>query len=134
MVDSPSNGITLCTGSLGVGHFNNLTQIAKELAPHIHFVHLRNVIRDSGLNFQEESLFNGDVDMIGVVKVLINEMMQRNKTTGKPVVLPLRPDHGHQILDDVGKENYPGYSLYGRMKNLAEIKGLTLGVMHMMNE
>lgn len=134
MVDSPSNGITLCTGSLGVGHFNNLTQIAKKLAPHIHFVHLRNVIRDSGLNFQEESLFNGDVDMIGVVKVLINEMMQRNKTTGNPVVLPLRPDHGHQILDDVGKENYPGYSLYGRMKNLAEIKGLTLGVMHMMNE
>jgi mannonate dehydratase len=132
MIDSPSNGITLCTGSLGVGHFNDLTKIASELAPHIHFVHLRNVIRDSGLNFQEETFFEGDIDMIGVVKVLVKEMQRRHAQTGEQVLLPVRPDHGHQILDDVGKENYPGYSLYGRMKNLAEIKGLTIGIMNMM--
>ncbi|WP_082116679.1 mannonate dehydratase [Kiritimatiella glycovorans] len=132
MIDSPSNGITLCTGSLGVGHFNDLTKIAAELAPHIHFVHLRNVVRDSSLNFQEETFFEGDIDMIGVVKVLVKEMQHRHAQTGEHVQLPVRPDHGHQILDDVGKENYPGYSLYGRMKNLAEIKGLTIGIMNMM--
>jgi mannonate dehydratase len=132
MIDSPSNGLTLCTGSLGVGHFNDLTKIAAELAPHIHFVHLRNVVRDSGLNFQEETFFEGDVDMIGVVKVLVNEGKRRFAETGQKLILPVRPDHGHQILDDVGKDNYPGYSLYGRMKNLAEIKGLTLGVLKMM--
>lgn len=132
MVDSPSNGVTLCTGSLGVGHFNDLTKIATEIAPHIHFVHLRNVIRDTGLNFQEETFFEGDVDMFGVVKALVKEGKRRYAQTGETWLLPVRPDHGHQILDDVGKDNYPGYSLYGRMKNLAEIKGLTLGIINMM--
>lgn len=132
MIDSPSNGVTLCTGSLGVGHFNNLTKIAAEIAPHIHFVHLRNVVRDTGLNFQEETFFEGDVDMIGVVKALVKEGKRRHQQSGETWLLPVRPDHGHQILDDVGKDNYPGYSLYGRMKNLAEIKGLTLGIINMM--
>ncbi|HKM94694.1 MAG TPA: mannonate dehydratase [Prolixibacteraceae bacterium] len=132
MVDSPSNGVTLCTGSLGVGHFNDLTKIATEIAPHIHFVHLRNVIRDTSLNFQEETFFEGDVDMFGVVKALVKEGKRRYAQTGETWLLPVRPDHGHQILDDVGKDNYPGYSLYGRMKNLAEIKGLTLGIINMM--
>ncbi|MCF8358322.1 MAG: mannonate dehydratase [Prolixibacteraceae bacterium] len=134
MIDSPSNGVTLCTGSLGVGHFNNLTEIAEKLAPCIHFVHLRNVIRDSGLNFQEETFFEGDIDMVGVVKALIEEGFRRQKETGEPCRLPVRPDHGHQMLDEIGKENYPGYSLYGRMKNLAEIKGLTIGLIHVLSE
>lgn len=129
MVDSPSNGITLCTGSLGIGHFNNLTQITHEMAPYIHFVHLRNVVRDEGLNFQEQSFFEGDVDMVGVVKELLNEGQRRAAKTGEDWILPLRPDHGHQILGDIGQENYPGYSLYGRMKNLAEIKGLIIGLL-----
>jgi len=128
MIKSPSNGITLCTGSLGAGHFNNLPAIAKELAPSIHFTHLRNLTRDSGLNFQEDTFFDGDIDMINVVKELVAEGCRREKETGEACLLPVRPDHGHQMLDDIGKENYPGYSLYGRMKNLAEIKGLTLGV------
>lgn len=130
MVDSPSNGITLCTGSLGVGHFNDLPRIAEAVAPAIHFVHLRNVVRDTGLNFQEETFFEGDIDMIAVVQALLQEGKRREAETGLEWVLPVRPDHGHQILDDVGRENYPGYSLYGRMKNLGEIKGLTLGMMH----
>ena len=134
MIESPSNGVTLCTGSLGVGHFNDLPAIAKEIAPNIHFVHLRNVVRDSGLNFQEENFFEGDIDMIAVVKELVKEGKRRKAETGEEWLVPIRPDHGHQILDDVGKENYPGYSLYGRMKNLAEIKGLTLGMLRMSEE
>jgi len=130
MITSPSNGITLCTGSLGVGHFNNIPEIVKSVAPHIHFIHLRNVVRDSGLNFQEEAFFEGDIDMIATVKAIIEEGARRKKELGEDWLLPVRPDHGHQILADVGKENYPGYSLYGRMKNLAEIKGLTLGLLN----
>ncbi len=129
MVDSPSNGITLCTGSLGVGHFNDLPGIVAAVAPSIHFVHLRNVVRDAGLNFQEETFFEGDIDMVAVVKALINEGRRRESEGGEEWIVPVRPDHGHQILGDVGKDNYPGYSLYGRMKNLAEIKGLTLGLL-----
>lgn len=132
MIESTSNGVTLCTGSLGVGHFNDLPAIAKEIAPNIHFVHLRNVIRDSGLNFQEDNFFDGDIDMIGVVKELVKEGKRRMNETGEEWLVPIRPDHGHQILEDVGKDNYPGYSLYGRMKNLAEIKGLTLGIINML--
>ncbi len=130
MVESPSNGVTLCTGSLGVGHFNDLPQIVEAIAPAIHFVHLRNVIRDASLNFQEETFFEGDIDMIAVVKALL-EVGRSREAAGRPEWhVPIRPDHGHQILDEVGKENYPGYSLYGRMKNLAEIKGLTLGLLN----
>ncbi|MDA3930444.1 MAG: mannonate dehydratase [Prolixibacteraceae bacterium] len=132
MIKSPSNGITLCTGSLGVGHFNKLPEIVKALAPNIHFVHLRNVVRDSDLNFQEDTFFEGDIDMIATVKELIKEGKRREAETGEQWVVPLRPDHGHQMLADLGQENYPGYSLYGRMKNLAEIKGLTLGVINLM--
>lgn len=128
MVDSPANGVTLCTGALGSGIFNDLPHVIEAVASSIHFVHLRNVIRDAGFNFQEDGFFDGDIDMIAVVKALLNEGKQREKECGAEWVLPIRPDHGHQILGDVGMENYPGYSLYGRMKNLAEIKGLTLGL------
>lgn len=131
MVKSPSNGITLCTGSLGAGYFNNLQKIVHALSPNIHFTHLRNLTRDADLNFQEDTFFDGNIDMIEVVKELVREGMRREKETGENCLLPVRPDHGHQMLDDIGKENYPGYSLYGRMKNLAEIKGLTLGVINM---
>jgi mannonate dehydratase len=129
MIKSPSNGITLCTGSLGVGHFNNVPEIVSQMAPNIHFVHLRNVIRDKQLNFKEENFFEGDIDMIEVVKKLVKEGLRRKAELNEEWQLPVRPDHGHQILEDIGKENYPGYSLYGRMKNLAEIKGLTQGLL-----
>jgi mannonate dehydratase len=129
MIKSPSNGITLCTGSLGVGHFNNVPEIVSQMAPNIHFVHLRNVIRDKQLNFKEENFFEGDIDMIEVVKNLVKEGLRRKAELNEEWQLPVRPDHGHQILEDIGKENYPGYSLYGRMKNLAEIKGLTQGLL-----
>ena len=128
MVDSPSNGIAFCTGSLGTGHFNDLPEMAKAIAPSIHFVHLRNVVRDAGLNFQEEAFFEGDIDMPAVVKALLEEGLRRESVYGCEWIVPMRPDHGHQMLDEVGKENYPGYSLYGRMVNLAQIKGLVTGL------
>lgn len=127
MQPSLSNGITLCTGSLGAGHYNELPAIAEELAGQIHFLHLRNVVRDKSLNFREEKLLEGDVDVIQVLKVLLREGQRRRKA-GETWELPLRPDHGHQLLGDLGQENYPGYSLYGRMKNLAEIRGLVAGL------
>lgn len=134
MVESPSNGVTLCTGSLGVGHFNNIPEIVKAVAENIHFVHLRNVVRDPDLNFQEDTFFEGDIDMVETMKELVREGKRREAASGEEWIVPLRPDHGHQMLGDLGKENYPGYSLYGRMKNLAEIKGLAIGVMSLMED
>lgn len=124
LIDSPSNGITLCTGSWGTLHTNDLVEMAKELAHRINFVHLRNVTCDADLNFTEVYLLEGNVDMFGVVKGLVDGFGDRK--------VPVRPDHGNQMLDDLGKKNAPGYSLYGRMKGLAEIKGLEAGIRGMM--
>ncbi len=126
--DSVNNGITLCTGSLGAGHFNDVASIAKKLSKRINFAHLRNVSRDESLNFHENYLFEGDVDMYEVMEILVLEGINRKKEGRSDWQIPMRPDHGNQMLGDVGKENYPGYSLYGRMKNMAEIRGLELGI------
>lgn len=131
-VDSPANGITLCTGSLGAGYFNDLPLMAKTLAPRIYFTHLRNVQRDERKNFREEYFFDGDIDMFEVVKTLLLEMKRRREEEGDDRLIPVRPDHGHQMLGDLGQTNYPGYGLYGRMKTLAEIKGLTYGIEKML--
>jgi mannonate dehydratase len=131
-VDSRANGITLCTGSLGAGHFNDLPAMAKALAPRIYFTHLRNVQRDEKKNFREEYFFDGDIDMFEVIKTLLLEMKRRKEEEGDGQLIPVRPDHGHQMLGDLGQKNYPGYGLYGRMKTLAEIKGLTLGIEKML--
>lgn len=126
--DCPNNGITLCTGSLGAGFFNDVPAVAKKFAHRINFAHLRNVSRDEGLNFNEEFFFEGDVDMYEVMKVLVQEEQNRIINGRADWQIPMRPDHGNQMLGDIGKDNYPGYSLYGRMKNLAEIRGLEIGV------
>lgn len=127
-IDSMSNGITLCTGSFGAGHFNNLSEMAKELAPRINFAHLRNVKRDTDYNFREDYLFEGDVDIYAVLKTIVEEEERRKKEGRNDFSIPVRPDHGNQMLGDIGKDNNPGYSLYGRMKGLAEIRGLELGI------
>lgn len=128
-VPSPSNGITLCTGSLGAGYFNDLPEIAEKLADKIHFAHLRNVYRDENLDFLEKNLFEGDVNIVRVVSNLLNESKRRNSLGQNNSLIPIRPDHGSQMLGDIGKENYPGYGLYGRMKSLAEIRGLEAGLL-----
>lgn len=129
-VPSPSNGLTLCTGSLGAGYENDLNKISKDFAHRVHFAHLRNVERDVDKNFREDCLFEGDIDILEVSKNLLKESIKRSKTDRKDVKIPMRPDHGYQMLDDIKKENYPGYGLYGRMKGLAEIRGLEMGLLN----
>jgi mannonate dehydratase len=129
VVDSPSNGITLCTGSFGAGYSNDLVEIAHKLAHRINFVHLRNVSCDATGNFMENNHLEGNVDMYGVVKELVLEETRRQESGRKDWQMPMRPDHGHLMLDDqIKAKTNPGYSLIGRMKGLAELRGLELGV------
>ncbi len=132
-IDSFSNGITLCTGSWGAGYFNDLSVMAKELSHRINFAHLRNVKRDTDYNFSEDYLFDGDVDIYQVLKTLVLEEENRKKLGRGDFSIPVRPDHGNQMMGDIGKDNNPGYSLYGRMKGLAEIRGLELGIRRSLN-
>jgi len=125
-VPSPANGLCYCTGSLGARPDNDLTGIIKRLGEHIHFLHLRNTKRDAEGNFFEADHLGGDADMFEIVRELLLLMKQRN------VSLPVRPDHGHQMLDDLHKTTYPGYSCIGRLKGLAELRGLQYGLSRLM--
>jgi mannonate dehydratase len=123
-----NNGFTLCTGSLGAGFQNNCTAIAKQLSPYIQFTHPRNVIRDKEGNFSEVPLFEGDIDIPAIMQILILEEENRKKMGRADWQIPIRPDHGNLMLDDIGRDYYPGYSLYGRLKNIAELRGLEVGI------
>jgi mannonate dehydratase len=127
-VPSPANGLTFCTGSFGAAHSNDLPLMAEKLAHRINFLHIRNVKRDAQFNFQEEDLTKGDIDIAGILKTMIKEDLRRAETQKGYLGLPVRPDHGARILGDFNENYYPGYTLYGRMKNLAEIRGMELGI------
>jgi len=127
-VDAHENGITFCTGSLGAGAHNDVPAMARHFAPRIHFVHLRNVVKEPEGSFMEAEHLAGDTDMIAVIAALLEEQSRR-KSAGLPDWrLPFRPDHGHELLDDAGKGSFPGYSAIGRLKGLAELRGVMTAI------
>ncbi|NCH55677.1 mannonate dehydratase [Cronobacter muytjensii] len=127
-VDSIYNGFTMCTGSYGVRADNDLVRMVETFADRIHFTHLRATCREANpKTFHEAAHLYGDVDMVAVVKAILTEE-QRRKKAGDLRPIPFRPDHGHQMLDDLRKKTNPGYSAIGRLKGLAEVRGVELAL------
>lgn len=125
---SHSNGLTFCTGSLGARPGNDLPAMARRFADRIHFAHLRNVTKDPDGSFEEADHLGGDVDMVAVVRVLLQEQKRRRDAGAEDWRIPFRPDHGRELLDDVGKPTHPGYPAIGRLRGLAEIRGVMMAI------
>ena len=127
--DSPANGLTFCTGSYGTRAENDLPAMVREFGPRIHFAHLRNVTREPDGSFHEADHLGGSTDMPAVVIALLEEQERRIAEGREDWQIPFRPDHGHLMADDIDKERInPGYSLIGRLRGLAELRGVMQGV------
>jgi mannonate dehydratase len=127
---TPANGLTLCVGSFGARADNDLLAMIREFAPRIHFAHLRQVQREADGSFCEAEHLNGSSDMIGAIRALLEEETHRRRAERHDHEIPMRPDHGHLLADDIHKNVNPGYSLVGRLKGLAEIRGAVRGLQH----
>ncbi|MEF2552767.1 mannonate dehydratase [Aurantimonas sp. A2-1-M11] len=127
-VPSPANGLTLCSGSLGANPANDVPAIAARFADKIHFAHLRNVAKDPDGSFEEADHLAGDTDMVALVRVLMAEERRRLAEGRADATIPMRPDHGHELLSDIGRGTHPGYPVIGRMRGLAELRGVMAAV------
>ena len=128
--DSPANGLTLCTGSLGAGPKNDIIEIARTHSGKIHFAHLRNVRKDLDGYFEEAAHLEGDTDMVKVCQILLQEEQSRCSKGRSDWNIPFRPDHGHAILSDVDRKFFPGYPLVGRLRGLSELRGIVHALSH----
>ncbi|MDU8927036.1 mannonate dehydratase [Alisedimentitalea sp. MJ-SS2] len=126
--DSIANGLTLCAGSLGAHPENDVPAIARRFAERIHFAHLRNVAKEPDGSFEEAAHLAGDTDMPALISALLTEEQRRQEAGCVDCEIPFRPDHGHELLSDVGRGTHPGYPLIGRMRGLAELRGVIAGL------
>jgi mannonate dehydratase len=133
-VDAPANGLTFCVGSYGARADNDLMAMVDEFASHIHFAHLRQVAREPDGSFYEAEHLRGTSDMTGVICALLREEMRRKQQSRLDYEIPMRPDHGHLLADDISRDVNPGYSLVGRLKGLAELRGVIQGLKHAIPE
>ena len=124
-VPARANGLTLCSGSLGANPANDVPAIARRFADRIHFAHLRNVRKDPDGSFEEAAHLEGDTDMVALIAALMTEQRRRHAEGRADAVIPFRPDHGHELLSDIGRGTHPGYPLIGRLRGLAELRGIT---------
>lgn len=129
-VPEVENGITFCTGSLGVRRDNDLPAILRHFADRVHFVHLRNVTTEDDGSFVEDDHLAGDTDMVTILRILLQEEARRRADGRSDAQIPFRPDHGHLLLDDQDKTTLPGYSAIGRLKGLAELRGIITALTH----
>jgi mannonate dehydratase len=127
--DSPPNGLTFCVGSFGARADNDILAMIREFAPRIHFAHLRQVMREADGSFYEAEHLHGSSDMVAAVRALLAEESRRRRQNRPDHEIPMRPDHGHLLADDIGKKSNPGYSYVGRLKGLAELRGLAHGLL-----